>query len=64
MPTYQAIADRITGIRYGKLGTILFEYAGRTITISEPIDVLLVGYDVPASKWIANHYGFLLANVG
>jgi len=51
----------IKNIRYGKLGTISFEYNGRTVVIREPMDVLLVGADLNAAeRWIMLHYGTLL----
>ena len=61
------LSDKITNIRYGKIhdghGSIDFDFGGkgRTITIAEPADVLLVGWP-GAAEWIATHYGFLLAN--
>lgn len=58
------LASEISDIRYGQLGTILFTFNGKTVSIAEPIDVLLVGYDVPASKWIVANYGYLLAQIG
>jgi hypothetical protein len=60
------LAERISNVRYGEIrngrGTIDFNFDGdKVLTITEPTDVLLVG--VPGStKWIAEHYGFLLAN--
>jgi hypothetical protein len=56
--------DKITNIRYGKLGKILFDFRGIVIAIDEPRDVLLVGFnDAVAAKWIRSNYGFLLASV-
>jgi hypothetical protein len=56
------LAKKISNIRYGKrLGTIEFECAGTSYVITEPSDVLLVGFnDELAAQWIAKNYGFLL----
>lgn len=47
--------NRATNIRYGKPGTILFDYAGTTYTAKEPMDVLLVGWP-GAEKWIEQNW--------
>jgi len=53
---------QITNVRYGELGKILFDFAGETIAIKEPIDVILVGQDPNlVQNWIFSHYGFLLS---
>ena len=63
---------KVTNVRYGKLGKVLFEHGGVTHTIKEPSDVLLVGveneedpelkelWENAADRWIHKHYGYLL----
>lgn len=58
--TYADLAARISLIRYGKPGKVLFNYAGHCIAIKEPRVIMLVG-SVGAAKWIADAYGPLLA---
>jgi hypothetical protein len=65
--TYTDLVSRISNIRYGAIskgrGTVIFDYNGCPVTITEPQNVLLVGFDhQKASEWIAVNYGFLLAN--
>ena len=38
------LRSEIENIRYGELGTILFEFRGETYQIEEPKDFLIVGY--------------------
>lgn len=56
----EILMNEISNIRYGELGRILFDFSGKTIAIQEPIDVLLVGLDKKASRWIVKKYGYLL----
>lgn len=59
MLTYSDIANDISNIRYGEVGKIFFDFRGITLTIKEPSNLLLVGYD-GASLYLAECYGFLL----
>ena len=60
--TYGDLAKKISRIRYGRrLGTIEFECSGAHYVITEPADVLLVGFNAEkAAQWIAINYGILL----
>ena len=59
--------SEIRNIRHGEIrenphrGTVEFDYRGNTVIITEPKDVLLVGYGDAAAAWIVRNYGFLLA---
>lgn len=68
MQTFQNMVDEITNIRYGKIvgdkGNIDFDFRGRTISIREPPDVLLVGVDETKAKmWIVENCWFILAHI-
>jgi len=41
--TLKKTRNQITNIRYGKLGEIKFDFRGKTETLKEPEDVILVG---------------------
>ncbi len=51
----------ITHVRYGNPGFLRFDYAGKTLSIREPLDIIVVGMP-GAGAWIAEHYGFLLSS--
>ena len=36
----QALRDKVSSVRYGKVGEILFEFNGKTYTAPEPADVM------------------------
>lgn len=65
--TYADLAQNITNVRFGKItektATIEFNFAEKTIIITEPEDVCLSDNDA-SKRWIANNYGFILSCVG
>jgi hypothetical protein len=52
--TFKKTTKEITNIRYGKLGEIKFDFRGKTETLKEPEDVILVGSkNILAQMYIA-----------
>ena len=44
------LRDRVSGIRYGEPGRVLFDFDGKTYSAKEPTDILVVGIEGDAPK--------------
>jgi len=50
---FKKTTKEITNIRYGKLGEIKFDFRGKTYSLEEPEDVILVPPNILAQRYIA-----------
>ena len=47
----EELTNEIHNVRYGKPGSILFEFRGKTYSVPEPIDIMPVGYGDMSKAW-------------